>query len=175
MVARARRAAKLPPSHGACYRRGMDANVLKKIPLFEGLNSAQLAKVAAITTERAIPAGQKIFKEGEAGSEFYILIEGKVRISKMVPGIGEEALAILEPGAYFGEMALVDDTPRSADAIAHISSKVRIINREDLDGLMFTDKELAYTLLWTFVRTLSVRLRETNEKIKAFFAMSARF
>lgn len=153
----------------------MDTAILKKIPLFEGLNSPQLEKVAAITSERIVEVGEKIFKEGEVGSDFFIILEGRVRISKHVPGIGEEALTILEPGAYFGEMALVDDTPRSADAIAHSRCKLRAIKRDELDGLMFTDKDIAYTLLWTFVRTLAVRLRDTNDKIKAFFAMSARF
>ena len=153
----------------------MDTSILKKIPLFEGLNSPQLDKVAAITTERIIEASEKIFKEGDKGDEFFIITEGRVRISKHIPGVGEEAMTVLEPGTYFGEMALVDDTPRSADAIAHSRCKVRVIKREELDGLMFTDKDIAYTLLWTFVRTLAVRLRDTNEKIKAFFAMSARF
>lgn len=156
-------------------QRTMDTAILKKIPLFEGLNSPQLAKIADITTERVCPKGDKIFKEGEAGSEFFVIVDGRVRISKHVPGIGEEALAILDPGAYFGEMALVDDTPRSADAIAHTDCTLRVIKRDELDGLMFTDKDIAYTLLWTFVRTLAVRLRETNDKIKAFFAMAARF
>ena len=153
----------------------MDTAILKKIPLFEGLNSAQLTKVAAITTERIVEVGEKIFTEGQTGNEFFIIIEGRVRISKHVPGVGEEALAILDTGTYFGEMALVDDTPRSADAVAHTRCKLRVIKRDELDGLMFTDKDIAYTLLWTFVRTLAVRLRDTNEKIKAFFAMSARF
>jgi len=153
----------------------MDTAILKKIPLFEGLNSPQLEKVAAITTERSFEVGEKIFAEGQPGSEFFIILEGRVRISKHVAGVGEEALAILDPGTYFGEMALVDDTVRSADAIAHTRCKLRLIKRDELDGLMFTDKDIAYTLLWTFVRTLAVRLRDTNEKIKAFFAMSARF
>ena len=153
----------------------MDTAILKKIQLFEGLNSTQLEKVAGITSERVVEAGERIFKEGDAGDEFFIILEGRVRISKHVPGIGEEALAILDPGAYFGEMALVDDTSRSADALAHTRAKLRVIKRDQLDGLMFTDKDIAYTLLWTFVRTLAVRLRETNDKIKAFFAMSARF
>lgn len=150
----------------------MEPSLLKKIALFENLTSPQLAQVAALTSERRVGAGQTIFKEDEVGDEFFVLVEGRVRISKKIPGIGEEALAILEPGAYFGEMALVDDTPRSADALAHTSCVLRVIKREDLDSLMFTDKELGYTLLWTFVRTLSSRLRETNEKIKAFFAIS---
>jgi CRP-like cAMP-binding protein len=103
----------------------------------------------------------------------FVIEKGRVRISKNVPGIGEEALAILEPGAYFGEMAVVDDTPRSADAIAHSPVLLQVISKEALDELMFIDKEIAYILLWTFVRTLSERLRETNEKIKAFFALSS--
>ena len=96
----------------------------------------------------------------------YVVVAGKVRISKRVPGVGEEALGILEAGSHFGEMAMVDDSPRSADAIAHTACALAVIRREQLDQLMFVDKDLAYDLLWTFVRTLSARLRETNEKIK---------
>ena len=153
----------------------MDISVLKKVTLFEGLTSEQLNKVATIAKERSFEASKPIFKEGERGDEFFVIMAGKVRISKNVPGIGEEALAILEPGSYFGEMALIDDTPRSADAFAHIPATVAVFKRDQLDALMFTDKDIAYVLLWTFVRTLSDRLRETNDKIKAFFAMSARF
>ena len=150
----------------------MDIQVLRKVPLFSNLNSEQLKKIAAICTERKVPAGQFVFKDEDAGDEMFVIVEGRVRISKTVPGIGEEALAILEPGSYFGEMALIEESPRSADARAHISCTLSVIKKEALDELMFVDKDLAYELLWTFVRTLSARLRETNEKIKAFFAPS---
>lgn len=153
----------------------MDISHLKKIPLFSNLTSDHLAKVAAIGKERAFKPNDVIFKEGDVGSEFFVILSGKVRISKMVPGVGEEALAILEAGSYFGEMALIDDTPRSADAIAHVTCQLWVMQKQDLEELMFLHKDLAYELLWTFVRTLSVRLRETNDKIKAFFALSARF
>ncbi|WP_223643874.1 cyclic nucleotide-binding domain-containing protein [Corallococcus sp. EGB] len=150
----------------------MDAAVLKKVALFEGLTQGQLAKVARIALSRSHAAGDFLFREGDTGQEMFILTTGKVRISKSVPGIGEEALAILEPGQYFGEMAVIEDSPRSADAIAHTDCTVWVIERAKLDQLMFTDKDLAYVLLWTFVRTLSERLRETNDKIKGFFAIS---
>ena len=75
-------------------------------------------------------------------------------------------------GCAGGGVARVLDCERSADAIAHVSCTVWVIERAKLDQLMFTDKDLAYVLLWTFVRTLSERLRETNEKIKGFFAIS---
>ncbi|MFY0579644.1 cyclic nucleotide-binding domain-containing protein [Cystobacter fuscus] len=106
------------------------------------------------------------------GKEMFILLEGKVRISQQVPGMGEEALAILEKGQYFGEMSVIEDIPRSADAFAHTACTLWVIEREQLDQLMFTDKDLAYVLLWSFVRTLSVRLRESNEKMKTFLALS---
>ena len=153
----------------------MDVGQLKQIPLFANLTSDHLAKILALGHERALTPGQVVFKEGDAGAEFYIIVSGKVRISKMVPGIGEEALAILEPGQYFGEMALIDEANRSADAIAHVSCKLWVMQKQDLEELMFLNKDLAYELLWEFVRTLSARLRETNDKIKAFFALSSRF
>lgn len=150
----------------------MDPEFLKKVKLFEGLTPGQLKKIANIADERSYPASEALFREGDSGQEMYVVGEGKVRISKRVPGIGEEALAVLEPGQYFGEMAVIEDSPRSADAIAHISCKVWVIERDKLDQVMFTDKELAYTLLWTFVRTMSERLRDANDRIKAFFAFS---
>lgn len=150
----------------------MDASLLKNVSLFQGLTTAQLQKLATLAHPQKFDGSAFIFKEGEPGTAMYVIAEGKVRISKRIPGIGEEALAILEKGAYFGEMAVIEDSPRSADAIAHIPCTVLVIEREKLDQLMFTDKDLAYVLLWTFVRTLSERLRETNDKMKAFFAIS---
>ncbi|MCM2333575.1 MAG: cyclic nucleotide-binding domain-containing protein [Anaeromyxobacteraceae bacterium] len=153
----------------------MDAQALRRCPLFQTLSSAQLAKIAAIAAARELPGGASVFKEGDPGEEMYVVISGRVRISKMVRGVGEEALTILEAGAYFGEMAMIDDAPRSADAIAHTPCALAVIRRDDLDQLMFVDKELAYVLLWTFVRTLSTRLREMNDKIQGFFAMTGPF
>ncbi len=153
----------------------MDPQALKACALFQTLPSEQLRKIAAIAKHRDLAAGERIFSEGEAGGEMYVVVAGKVRISKQVQGIGEEALTILETGSYFGEMAMIDDSPRSADALAHTTCALAVIHRDDLEQLMFVDKDLAYDLLWTFVRTLAARLRETNEKIKAFFAMTGGF
>ncbi len=151
----------------------MDVDLLRKVALFEGLTSAQLRKLGATLKQVSFAAHAHIFREGDVASSMFIIATGKVRISKQVPGIGEEALAILEPGQYFGEMSLIEDGPRSADATAHIGCTLLELERDKLDQVMFTDKELAYTVLWTFVRTLSARLRETNDKIRGFFALSA--
>jgi CRP-like cAMP-binding protein len=153
----------------------MDPQALRACALFQSLPADRLRRIADIATHRDLPAGAVVFREGEKGDEMYVVIAGKVRISKRVPGVGEEALGILEAGSHFGEMAMVDEAPRSADAIAHTACALAVIRREELDQLMFVDKDLAYDVLWTFVRTLSSRLRETNDKIQGFFAMTGGF
>lgn len=153
----------------------MDPQALRACALFQSLPADRLRRVADIASHRDLPAGAIIFREGEGGDEMYVVVAGKVRISKRVPGAGEEALGILEAGSHFGEMAMVDDSPRSADAIAHSACALAVIRRDELEQLMFVDKDLAYDLLWTFVRTMAARLRETNEKIAGFFAMTGGF
>ena len=91
--------------------------ILAAIDLFSGLPNAHLKRVVAIGLEEQYRGGAIVFKEGEPGDKFYLIVEGAVRISRIVPGMGEEALAVLRPGAYFGEMSLIDDAPRSATAM----------------------------------------------------------
>ena len=153
----------------------MAIELLKKIRLFEGLTDDELRQVRRICQEENAAKGTVIFQEGTFGDKCYIVLDGEIRISKFIPGIGEEALAVLKPGDYFGEMALIDDFPRSAHAIANTDVDLLTISKSEMDELLFFNKEIAYKMLWTFCRTLSGRLRETNEKIAAFFAMSARF
>ena len=79
--------------------------------------------------------------ETRARSAFYLIVDGAVRISRIVPGMGEEALAVLRPGAYFGEMSLIDDAPRSATAMCHEKCRLFVVNRRDLEDLLFVDRE----------------------------------
>ena len=149
--------------------------LLKKIHLFENLTEPELEKILKVCVKQPVARDAVIFKEGDPGDRCYIITLGSVRISKYIPNVGEEALAVLKPGDYFGEMALVDNFPRSANAIANEDTDVFAINKTDLDRVLIADRELGYKLLWTFTKTLSKRLRETNEKIASFLAMSGGF
>jgi len=149
--------------------------LLKKIPLFESLSEYELEEIDKICIREAHAKDTIIFFEGDPGNRCYVIVTGEVRISKLIPNIGEEALAVLKPGDYFGEMALIDNFPRSAHAIANTDIEVLAINKTDLDKVLIADRELGYKLLWTFTRTLSKRLRETNEKMAGFLAMSGGF
>lgn len=148
--------------------------ILAQIDLFEGLPSGHLRRVVDISAEESHKRSSTLFEEGDPGEKFYIILEGAIRISRFVPGMGEEALAVLRTGAYFGEMSLVENAPRSAAAICHENCRLFVVNRSDLEDLLFVDRDLAYELLWNFVRTLSRRLRATNDKM-TFLATTNKF
>ncbi len=155
---------------------GVTTDLLKKVYLFSDLTGKELEQILTICEEESFENEAVIVKEGDAGDRMYLIVDGRVRIQKSIKGIGKEALAILATGDFFGEMALVEDIERSADAVAHEgAARLLSIKKDKFESLLFLNKDLAHTILWQFVRTLSSRLRETNEKLSAFFAMSGGF
>lgn len=153
-----------------------NTELLKKVYLFNDLTQAELDQIIALAYQKSFKKEEAVFQEGEIGDAFYIVDSGQIRISTMVPGVGEEALKILKPGDYFGEMALIDDFPRSAAAIAHEGEvQLLAIYKRDFKKLMAENKEMAYKLMSVFIKTLSSRLRETNEKLKNIFAIAKAF
>ena len=149
-------------------------DVMAGIPIFSGLPASHMRRIADLGTREEHRTNSLVFAEGDTGDKFYLILSGAVRISRTVPGMGEEALAILRSGSYFGEMSLIDEFPRSADARCHETCKLFVLRKEDLEDLLFVDRDLAYEILWNFVRTLSSRLRETNDKM-TFLAISGKF
>ena len=137
----------------------MDLALLKKVALFEGLTSHQLQKISNLAVTRHFDGSEYIFKEGDPGNAMYVIAEGRIRISKTVPGVGEEALAILEKGQYFGEMALIDGAPRSATARAKTDCEVAPINEKTFLFLVHETPFFAIAVM----RTLAGRLRHMNE------------
>jgi CRP/FNR family cyclic AMP-dependent transcriptional regulator len=163
-----------PDEVDADLKRKTTLEVLAEIDLFSGLPLTHLRRVVDIGLEERYKPSVTIFSEGSPGDKFYLIVEGAVRISRIVPGMGEEALAVLRPFAYFGEMSLIDDAPRSATAVCHERCRLFVVNRRDLEDLLFVDRDLAYELLWNWVRTLSRRLRATNDKM-TFLATTSKF
>jgi CRP/FNR family transcriptional regulator, cyclic AMP receptor protein len=147
---------------------------LAKVSFFDGLTRDALKLIAHVTTEESHGLGTKIFEFGDPGDKLFIILDGRVRISREVSGMGEEALAVLGAGEVFGEMALLDESPRSADARVHERCRLLVISKDAFDDLLFLHKDLAFEVLWSCVRMLSSRLRETNDKL-TFLSTSGKF
>ena len=150
----------------------MNTELIKQAAIFSDLDDNEIERIAEISNEQEFKFGQKIFKEGEPGNRLYIIATGEVRISRDVPGSGEEALAVLKQGACFGEMSVFDRSERSTDAIANTDCTLVTITRSDFEMLLDFDRDLGYKVLWRVVRLLSERLRVTNENLRSFLAMS---
>src|SRR5439155_24757031 len=106
------------------------------------------------------------------GHRLLIVGGAEERISRTIPGSGEEALAVLNPGASFGEMAIFDRSERSTDAIANTGCTLITISRSDFELLLDFSWDIAYKVLWSVVRLLCARLRGTNDNLRSFLAMS---
>lgn len=149
-----------------------------KVDLFKerGLSAAEMKLLATFSTEERFRDGSMVFREGEKGDKLYIVLDGRVRISKFIPGVGEEALAVLDRGDFFGEMALIDDKARSADAKAHDGdATVLSIDRATLNEILSMDPNASLQFLNLLCRMISRRLREINEKIVQWKYMSGGF
>lgn len=131
--------------------------LLEKIPLFAFLNYKERSALLSIITTRHFPPGAAIVQEGSQGEDLYILMQGHVVVEKAGQRIGE-----LGPGAYFGEMGLVDNAPRSATVRVLDAAECMVITRADMMTMMRREQMMAVKLLWSFVQTLSERLRHAN-------------
>ena len=110
-------------------------------------------------------------REGDAGDGLYVVVRGSVRISKQ-GATGEEALAVLESPAFFGEMALIDLSARAADAIVNEDSELFFIPLQDLRSLIEVQHRIALKILFALCEVLAQRLRETNERYMNIFTIA---
>ncbi len=129
-------------------------------PVFKTTSGARKTTSAAIHTVQ-FQEGEFVFREGDLGTEMYIIHEGKVEI--LSTGTGElQTLAVLEKGDFFGEMAVLEDLPRAASARALTDAQLLQINGATFDQMLQANPEIAVRMM----RKLSRRLRETDELLK---------
>ncbi len=115
---------------------------------------------------KSYAAGDEIFAEGTHGDTMYVILEGEVEILKGAQGGSAKTLSTLGKGEFFGEMALIDDSPRSASAVAKTDSKLLGMNEAVLDSYILTNPEFATKM----IRNLAKRLRGANKLIEQALA-----
>jgi len=153
----------------------MNPEFLKRVQLFGALSDPELAEILMLGAGKEYAKDDVIFEGGAPGDCFYVIYDGSVRISKVFDSMGEEALTVLGAGDFLGEMSFFDDEPRSARAIAHDPAKLLEIRNQAMTDQLERRPEVALKFLWAFARTLSQRVRDTNEKFSALFAISRVF
>ena len=146
--------------------------LLAQSQIFKNLTDREAEKVGEICEILELKAGDFVFREGDEGDRLYIVDKGEVRISRTIPGAGEEALTVLKRGACFGEMSVLDHSSRSTDAIVHMRCELISITREDFRGLLDSDRELGYKVLWNVVHLVCERLRMTNDAMRSLMVMA---
>ena len=140
--------------------------------LFRDLDPQTLGRVVDMAHTRRLADGEVLFLKGDEGEALYGLLAGKIRITTTSAGGKEVLLNILEPGEVFGEIALLDGLPRTADAAAQGEARLFVIRRGDFVALMEAEPALAVHLL----ELMCQRLRAMSERIEdaVFLALPAR-
>lgn len=139
------------------------ADLLAQIPLFAGLDEADLEALGARLTERRYARGELVFKKGETGSSMYIVHSGSVQV--YLPGDSDPdarvVLADVRTGEYFGELSLFDDKPRSASVVATVDATLLELTQDDMLDHLSGSRTATLAIL----SDMAERIRETNERL----------
>ena len=131
--------------------------LLKTVDLFQDIPSELLSQISQISKAKDYESGEVIFNEGDYGDSMFIVIEGEVSIQK-----NRKSIAILDKGSSLGEMALLDNETRSADATAKVDSVLLKINQDVFYELMEGNSDIMKQI----IRLLTSRIRDANSKLE---------
>ena len=135
--------------------------ILKKVPLFAQMSLEQLEAISRIVTEMTVFKSEIIFKENEMGDRLYLIVEGRVNVVKNYRTSDEVVLATLQETDYFGEMAVLDNEPRSATIVVEEDSRLLSISGQKLRDIVQQKPEIAFEIF----KELTGRLRRTTQKV----------
>jgi CRP/FNR family transcriptional regulator, cyclic AMP receptor protein len=139
--------------------------VLRGVMLFAGLSGEELEAVAEICNERQVERGEVIAEQGAPGDEFYIVTDGFLEISVTGDASTSQVLVNLGKGQIIGEMALIDQGPRSATVRAVSNAVVQVIRRADFEALCNRNTRIGYVVMKDIAADLSFKLRHRNMAI----------
>jgi CRP/FNR family cyclic AMP-dependent transcriptional regulator len=139
---------------------------LRSVPLFKTLDNKELRAVAHIMHIRTYKPGETVFYQDEPGVGMYVVEEGRVHIKMNIPNKSPSTLAELEEGDFFGELALLDESPRSADAVSQTDSVLIGFFRPDLMTLLDREPRLGGKIVLELTRIVGIRLRNSNTELQ---------
>lgn len=145
--------------------KSVDSKLLGKIPIFKNLTKRELKTVSEILYDRKYEAGESIFLMNQPGAAMFIIKSGAVQICLERPDDTQIVLAELEEGNFFGEIALLENSPRSASAYAMSNTELMAVFRSDLDKLVSKEPLIAAKMMKQLAVVIGVRLKATNKML----------
>jgi len=142
------------------------AEVLKDINIFSGLTPLERAKIAKYFIQKEYNAGELIVKEGEPGYGMFVIRSGAVKITKQLTDKEEKTIANLVDGDFFGEIALLDQSPRSASVYAISKVTMLELYRASLLEVLEKEPRIGVKILYNLAKSLVERIRESGDKLK---------
>ena len=133
---------------------------LESCKLFSSLSTEELASLKRVTRELSFAGGSEVFKEGDAGDAFYVVGRGQVQISAVIGSGERQVLSRVPPGEMFGELAIIDNQPRSATATAEVETAVYMVPRDAMVTMLNNFPHFAFSMM----REMTQRLREFNRQ-----------
>jgi CRP/FNR family cyclic AMP-dependent transcriptional regulator len=141
--------------------------LLRNVPLFAVLPESQLALLTSVVSRKTFPRGSTVMAAGEATESLYVVISGRLKVMMSDDEGREVILAMLGPSEFFGEMGLLDDSPRSATVVTVEACELLILAKKDFKRCLLENFEMAMTVM----RGLVKRLREADQKIGSLALM----
>lgn len=138
---------------------------LKNVPIFSDLKQKELGEIEKIIHRREYKKGEPIFRMGDPGLGMYIIITGVVNIVEEDEAGNNTILAVLKDGTFFGDLALLDEAPRSASAVADDQCDILGFFRPDFLDLLYRKPKLGIKILFSLAKIIGERLRRTNEQL----------
>ncbi|MFZ5480371.1 MAG: cyclic nucleotide-binding domain-containing protein [Myxococcota bacterium] len=138
---------------------------LLEAPMFGDLDPAELAQIVHIMQVQRVHDGAAIFREGDAGDAWYVIYDGTAEVYKDAEFLPSRRIASLGPRACFGEMAILDHSPRSATVLARGDATVFRFPRKEFEELLAGGNLAAYKLIYEMAKVLAARTRATNQQL----------
>ncbi len=148
-------------------RPSVSTLLLRNVPLFSMLPESQLAPLTSVVTRKAFPRGTTVIAAGDSTDSLYVVISGRLKVMMSDDEGREVILSILGPSEFFGEMSLIDDSPRSASVITLEPCELLVLAKRDFKKCVSENFEMSMTLM----RGLVKRLREADSKIGSLALM----
>lgn len=151
---------------GRVKEQSKEVLALKQVPVFDGLDDRQMADIERVVHHRTYKPDEYVFRRNSPGEGLYIILQGKVKILSETDDGESHLVASLSEGDFFGDLSLLDEEPRSANAVATDHAELLGFFRPDLTSILKRKPDLGVKILFNVAKVIGERLRKTNELLE---------